>query len=67
MIRCSRCDRKYKGRGNWNHVFRGGACVGALCPDCQTPEENAEAAINEATLDYSVDEQGSPMARPKIR
>lgn len=43
MIKCSRCGRKYKGLGDWNYVFRGGARVGTLCPDCQTPEENAEA------------------------
>lgn len=24
-----------------------------ICPSCQTPEENAEAVINEATIDYS--------------
>jgi len=66
MIKCSRCGRKYKGRGNWNYVFRGGARVGVHCPDCQTPEENAQAAINEATLEYAMDEQGRPMARHKI-
>lgn len=66
MVRCMRCDRKYKGRGDWNVVFRKGAPVGLLCPDCQTPEENAEAAINEATLEYSLDDQGRPMARRKI-
>jgi hypothetical protein len=66
-MKCRRCDRKYKGRGEWNAVFRRGVYVGLLCPDCQTPEENAEAAINQATLEYALDEHGRPMARPKFR
>lgn len=66
MIKCSRYGQRHKGRGGWNYVFRGGARVCVYCPDCQTPEENAEAAINEATLEYAMDEQGRPMARHKI-
>jgi hypothetical protein len=38
---------------------------GCLCPDCQTPEENAEAAINEATLEYGVSVDGRLLGRPK--
>ena len=55
-------------QGTWQLELRlrGGARVGVHCPDCQTPEENAEAAINEATLEYAMDEQGRPMARHKI-
>ncbi|MDQ6854726.1 MAG: hypothetical protein M3046_13715 [Actinomycetota bacterium] len=39
-----------------------------MCPDCQTPEENAEAEINEATLDYrrgKIDARGRMTAPPK--
>jgi hypothetical protein len=35
------------GSGEWNATLRQGVVVGYLCPDCQTPEENAEAAIHE--------------------
>ncbi|MGN8245278.1 hypothetical protein ACTHAM_002397 [Cellulomonas soli] len=51
--RCQRCKRKYRGRGEWNAVFAKGVVVAFLCPTCQAPEENAEAVINEATIDYS--------------
>jgi hypothetical protein len=44
---------------------RAGVVVGALCPDCQTPEENAEAEINAATLEYQPDPHGRMTARPK--
>jgi len=36
----------------WNAVFDRGIFAGVICPDCQTPMENAEAEINLATLDY---------------
>ncbi|MEU5014325.1 hypothetical protein AB0G35_29365 [Streptomyces sp. NPDC021749] len=45
----------------WNVVFDAGYAVENVCPDCQTAEENAEAEVHEATLDYSaghVDEDG---------
>lgn len=51
--RCTRCRRRMRSIAGWNAVFRRGVAVGLLCPDCQTPEENAEAEINEAGLDYS--------------
>jgi hypothetical protein len=35
------------GSGEWNATLRQGVVVGYLCPDGQTPEENAEAAIHE--------------------
>jgi hypothetical protein len=43
-----------------------GEPIGYLCPNCQTPEENAEAEINLATIDYSVDDQGRMVGRPKV-
>ncbi|WP_199700477.1 hypothetical protein [Galactobacter valiniphilus] len=66
---CMRCRRKYRGRGEWNLVFAKGYVTGALCPSCQTPEENAEAVINEATLDYSkgrIDDAGRFVVEPRI-
>ena len=64
-IRCQRCGRRYRGRGDWNCTVSRGVVVAALCPDCQTPEENAEAAINEAMLDYGHDAEGRVRGRPK--
>lgn len=53
----------------WNAVFRSGVVHSYLCPACQTPEENAEAEINEATLNYSaggVDWLGRVYAAPRV-
>jgi hypothetical protein len=47
-------------------VLSRGVITGYLCPACQTPEENAEAEINFATLDYFVDSSGRVGGRPKI-
>lgn len=52
VLRCSRCKRRQRTLDGWNGVFRDGVLVAVLCPDCQTPEENAEAEIHAATLDY---------------
>ncbi|RFA15853.1 hypothetical protein B7R22_05450 [Subtercola boreus] len=49
---CSRCGRTGRDRGNWNFEMHQGVPVAIICPACQTAEENAEAEINEATLDY---------------
>lgn len=51
-VRCMRCTRRWRGSDDWNSTWIQGQCIGLLCPDCQTPEENAEAAINDAGLDY---------------
>lgn len=64
-LKCSRCGRRWRGQEDWNATMKGGVIVGALCPDCQTAAENAEAVINEATLDYKLDEQGRTVAKPK--
>ncbi len=60
-IRCARCRRRYRNpheNDGWNATVKRGVVIGYLCPDCQTPEENAEAAINEATTNYSTDAFG---------
>ncbi|MER6304721.1 hypothetical protein [Streptomyces sp. NPDC001657] len=61
-IVCDRCKRPMQGEGDgWNVVLDKGYAIGYLCPDCQTGEENAEAEVHEATLDYSagrVEEDG---------
>lgn len=45
--------------------MKDGVVVGALCPKCQTPDENAEAAINEATVTYGHDAGGRVTGQPK--
>lgn len=37
----------------WNAEFKAGRVVAIICPNCQTPEQDLEAAVNEAMLDYS--------------
>lgn len=60
QLKCSRCSRSTKAKraDGWNFDLRGGVVVEIICPSCQTAEENAEAEINEATLNYSVDAFG---------
>lgn len=54
-IRCDRCRRRLRNLSvdtTWNVVLDQGHIEGYICPNCQTLEENTEAEINEATLDY---------------
>ncbi|MFC9769332.1 hypothetical protein [Rhodococcus jostii] len=53
-IRCSRCRRRWRGAANWNITLDFGVPTEIICPDCQTPDEHAEAEINEATTEVSV-------------
>lgn len=66
--RCGRCGqrcRRTRDQG-WNVIFKQGIPVGLLCPLCQTPEENAEAEINDATTDYvGLDAFGRLVGRTK--
>jgi hypothetical protein len=64
--KCERCKKRYRGSGDWNANLRGGEVVGVLCPDCQTPAENAEAVVNQATLVYGRDASGQHIAQPKV-
>jgi len=63
--RCGRCGHDWDGEDNWNAIMRQGRIVGFLCSDCQTPGENSEAVINEATTDYITDPFGLVRRRPK--
>lgn len=72
VARCGRCRRRPTAeqwtREAWNVTMADGVIIGFLCPDCQTAEENAEAEINEATLDYEhsgFDEGGRWSVPPK--
>lgn len=42
----------------WNAELKQGVIVKILCPNCQTTEQDLEAQINEATLDYTRDTFG---------
>jgi hypothetical protein len=65
-IRCNRCERRMRNPADWNVVVSRGVITGYLCPGCQTPEENAEAVINEATVEYvGVSVDGRLLGRPK--
>jgi hypothetical protein len=64
-LRCSGCNRRYRGHGDWHSTVRRGRVVGLLCPDCQTPEENAKAEVKAATLVYGVDRFGRLAGRPR--
>lgn len=62
VIRCSRCSRRQRNRASvegqrWNSTWKDGRVVGHLCPDCQTPEEDSEAARNYGEYDYSTMKQ----------
>ena len=63
---CARCDKRFRGRGPWNVTLAAGRIAEYLCPECQTPEENAEAEINLATLNYATDALGRIVGRPKV-
>lgn len=65
VTRCTRCNRRLRSDNGWNMTVRAGRVVEVTCPTCQSPEENAEAVINEATLDYAFDILGRLCARPK--
>lgn len=66
---CSRCTRALWAAADdadrWNAEYDKGRLVGRICPDCQTPEENAEAEVKAATLDYEnakTDAEGRALA-----
>jgi len=55
--RCHRCNRRWRDGAadadRWNTEFKAGVVLWLLCPGCQTPEENLQAEINDATLNYA--------------
>ncbi len=66
-IRCGSCGQRWDGRDlEWNGVFKDGFRVDARCPDCQSPEDSAEAEINAATTIYGRDSLGRLTVRPAL-
>jgi len=55
--RCYRCGKRYRGTEShldtWNVEYIMGILIGRVCPDCQSPEENAEAEIDMVLEDHS--------------
>jgi hypothetical protein len=50
LIRCMRRGKRCRSEAaldTWNAVWIAGQVIGSLCPTCQTPQENAEAAVRE--------------------
>ncbi|MEU5242381.1 hypothetical protein ACH4UR_37400 [Streptomyces lydicus] len=66
--RCTRaCWKEADDASRWNTEFDRGVRVGLICPECQTPAENAEAEVKAATLDYAhtvADEDGREKVAP---
>jgi DNA-directed RNA polymerase subunit RPC12/RpoP len=64
-FKCARCGKRSRGKGEWNVTLAQGVITSVTCPDCQTTEENAEATIHEATLNYGRDAFGRVIGSPK--
>lgn len=64
-ITCTRCGSAGHDRGDWNGNWKKGVLIEIICPACQTIEENTEAVVKEATLDYGRDAFGRPFATMK--
>lgn len=65
---CDRCGRRGRSKqaiADWNVSFNRGVITELICDRCQTPEENAEAAVNDAMLEYALID-GRHAARPKV-
>ena len=50
-------------RAGWIVQLEGGVPVSWTCPLDQDPEDEAEAAVNEAMIEYGVDAQGRVVSR----
>lgn len=69
-LKCDRCGREENiheltERHYWIGITKDGYLATWLCPDCQTPEEQAAAEVNDALLEYKKDDQGRMMGRRK--
>jgi hypothetical protein len=65
MLTCTRCGTTGTDHGDWNGQFKSGRVVAIICPACQSPEQNAEAEINAATIVYGTDAFGRLAGRSK--
>lgn len=69
VVRCDRCKDYARTvaqlKRGWNCTAKGGRVIGFLCPACQTPEENAEAEVKAATLNYVTGPDGLTRTSPE--
>ena len=70
-IKCSRCKRRLRNldtaaADGWNAVLELGIVTAILCPGCQTPLENLEAEVNDATTEITGTVGGRLVGRPKL-
>ncbi|MET9957458.1 hypothetical protein ABZ135_38725 [Streptomyces sp. NPDC006339] len=71
-LRCSRCgcfaprDLTSKAAENWSGKWVEGRLAVIVCPPCQTPLENAEAAANEAEVTVRRAEGGTFLPDPVL-
>lgn len=71
MLRCGRCRKRLRNlhtveANGWNAVVDMGIVTAVLCPSCQTPLENLEAAVNDATTEVVGTVGGRLVGRPKL-
>ena len=64
-LTCTQCGTTGTDHGDWNGQFKSGQVVAILCPACQSPEQNAEAEINAATIEYKTDAFGRLAGKSK--
>jgi hypothetical protein len=57
VLHCTICHRRFREHSTdaayWNCEVHSGVVTRIICPDCQTPTQDMEAAVNDAMLDYS--------------
>lgn len=64
-VTCSRCGFTALLDETWNGSFSRGVLIEIICGRCQSADENMEAAIREATSNYSIDSFG--LARSSVK
>jgi Zn finger protein HypA/HybF involved in hydrogenase expression len=66
VIKCVKCGKRLRNiHEPWNVELKNGKVQWYICPDCQSPEQNVEAEINEATLHYGTLPDGRIIGFPK--
>jgi hypothetical protein len=66
VIKCYRCDKRCRNPEFWNVEHVAGVELGAICPSCQTVEEDLAAQVNlamgstEGWRDYPIDNLNKP-------
>lgn len=66
-LTCGRCGRESRlaDASDWTAKFDAGKLVAVHCKDCATAEEQTEAEVNVALMEFCVDDEGELYGRPK--